>query len=331
LHRILIIGTGSIGERHLRCFKATGRTEVGMCELNEKLRSDVAARYEVRDVYASLDDALAARKWDAAVIATPANTHIPIAHQLADLGIHLFVEKPLSTTTDGIADLIAKVKDKKLTAGVAYVHRAHPVLAAVREQVHSGRFGNVAEVVAVCGQNFPFFRPAYRNIYYAKRSTGGGGIQDALTHIINACEWVVGPITRLACDAAHQVLEGVDVEDTVHLIARHGPSIMGSYQLNQFQAPNETSVAFHCTRGTVRYLPLETRWQWMTEPASAWHDEPHPKMERDDWFTRQENLYLDALEGKRPVLCTLDEGLQTLKVNLAALRSADEGMTPMNI
>jgi predicted dehydrogenase len=42
-------------------------------------------------------------------------------------------------------------------------------------------------------------------------------------------------------------------------------------------------------------------------------------------FVTQANAFLDAVEGKKPVLCTLDEGLQTLKVNLAALASWDEG------
>jgi predicted dehydrogenase len=329
LHRILIIGTGSIGERHLRCFQATGRAEVGMCELNEKLRTDVAARYSVKEVFASLDDALKS-KWDAAMVATPANTHIPIASMLADRGINLFIEKPLSTTTDGISELIEKVNAKKLVASVAYVYRAHPALTSMREAIRSGRFGRPVQVVAVCGQNFPFYRPAYKTIYYAKRALGGGAIQDALTHIINACEWVVGPISRLAADAAHQMLEGVDVEDTAHVIARHG-NVLASYSLNQYQPPNEIYITVNCEKGTAKFDLVENRWRWMTEPAGAWHNEEFPKMERDDWFIKQEHAYLDALEGKRPVLCTIEEALQTLKVNIAALASADTGAGMKNI
>ena len=68
----------------------------------------------------------------------------------------------------------------------------------------------------------PTYRPAYREIYYKDRTTGGGAIQDALTHVLNASEWLVGPIRRIAVDAAHQVLEGTTVEDTVHVMARHG-------------------------------------------------------------------------------------------------------------
>ena len=39
---VLVIGTGSIGERHTRCFLETGRCEVSICEINAELRSEVA-------------------------------------------------------------------------------------------------------------------------------------------------------------------------------------------------------------------------------------------------------------------------------------------------
>src|SRR5690606_32808909 len=130
---------------------------------------------------------------------------------------------------------------RDVVAGVAYVYRAHPALEEMRQAIASGRFGRPVELVAVLGQHFPFYRPAYRTIYYRDRATGGGAIQDALTHVLNAGEWLVGPITRLACDAEHLVLDGVDVEDTVHLLARHG-RVMASYSLNQHQAPNESTI-----------------------------------------------------------------------------------------
>ena len=57
----------------------------------------------------------------------------------------------------------------------------------------------------------------------------------------------------------------------------------------------------------------------------TWHDEAAPAMERDGWFVIQENAFLDCLERKAEPLCTLPEAFQTLKVNLAALRSADAG------
>jgi predicted dehydrogenase len=321
-HRVLVIGVGSIGERHLRCFQATGRCELSFVEINDALRQSIGQRYGVPGL-ASLDDAIAKRP-GIAVICTPAHLHVPMATQLAEAGIHLLLEKPLSTSLDGIERLRQAINRRRVICSVAYVYRAHPVLTAMRKAIQSGRFGRPLELVAVSGQHFPTYRPAYRDIYYKDRVTGGGAIQDALTHVINAGEWLVGPVTRLVADAAHQRLEGVSVEDTVHVLARHG-DVLASYSLNQHQAPNESTITVVCERGTARFEGHECRWRWLTTPGEAWHDEPHEPLERDSLFIAQANQFLDSVEGKRPVACSLDEGLQTLRVNLAALASADRG------
>ena len=328
-HRVLVVGTGSIGERHVRCMLNTERAAVGICELDDGVRRSVAERYGVSESFAGLDTAMNVR-WDAAVVATPADTHVTIAQRLADAAVNLLIEKPLSTTTEGIAALMETVKRRGLVAAVAYVYRAHPVLAAMRRALRSGRFGRPVQVVANCGQHFPTYRPAYRQIYYARRERGGGAVQDALTHIVNACEWLVGPVDRLSADAAHQVLEGVDVEDTVHVIARHG-DVPACYSLNQHQAPLELTITVVCDKGTVRFELHASRWRWMSEPGGAWRDEAAPPMERDEWFAIQENAFLDCLEHKAEPLCTLAEAFQTLKVNLAALQSADGGAAPLTL
>ena len=66
------------------------------------------------------------------------------------------------------------------------------------------------------------------------------------------------------------------------------------------------------------------RWRWLTEPGNDWHDVTGPPLERDQLFVLQLQSFFDAIElGRRP-LCTLAEGIQTLRANLAVLRSLDE-------
>jgi predicted dehydrogenase len=322
LHHILIVGVGSIGERHLRCFQSTGRCRVSLVEINPPLRQAIAERYGV-PAHATLEEALATKP-SAAVVAVPAHLHLPIARQLAAAGVHLLIEKPLSTRLQGVNELREVVKQKQLICGVAYVYRSHPILGAMREAILSGRFGQPVEMVAVCGQHFPKYRPAYREIYYKDRATGGGAIQDALTHILNAGQWLVGPMTKLVADAEHQLLPGVEVEDTVHILARHD-RVQASYALNQHQAPNEVTITVICERGTTRFEAHENRWRWMTTPGEPWHDERHEPLERDTLFIKQATCFLDALEGKRPVPCSLDDGESTLRANLAALASCASG------
>ena len=319
--RVAVVGVGSIGERHVRCFAATGRAEVVACEVNAGLRVAVAGRYGLARSYETLDAAVA-DGIDAAVIATPAHLHVPLATAAVRAGVPVLVEKPLSTTIHGVADLRRAAADAGVPAGVAYVYRAHPVLAAMRVAVRSGRFGEPVQVVATCGQHFPLYRPAYRDIYYKDRSTGGGAVQDALTHVLNAGEWLAGPVTAVAADVGHLVLDGVDVEDTAHVLARHG-LVMGCYSLNQHQAPNEVTITVVCRGGTARFESHANRWRWAAEPGGPWTDEAFPALERDALFVAQANAFLDAVDGTAGPLCPLADGVRTLRVNLAVLAAAD--------
>ncbi len=328
IHHVLIVGVGSIGERHLRCFQATGRAEASFVEIDPTLRATIAERYHVPG-FADLDVALKAHAGsasppDLAVIATPAHLHLDIATRLASAGLHVLIEKPLDTNADGIHRLAQVATEHGVLVAVAYVYRCFPALKAMREALLSGRFGKPVELVAVCGQNFPTYRPAYRDTYYASRATGGGAIQDALTHVLNAGEWLVGPIDRLVADAAHRVLADVSVEDTAHLLARHG-DVLASYSLNQHQSPNEITLSVVCERGTFRWESHKHRWRWMTSPDDPWHDEAHEPLPRDAAFVAQANSFLDSIVKRTSPPCSLKEGLQTLRVNLAALASVDSG------
>jgi predicted dehydrogenase len=317
--RVLIVGVGSIGERHLRAFQAVGMTDLAIADVDSRLRAMVAARYRIGDAFATLDDAMSWRP-DAAVIATPAHTHIELANRLADNGIHLLIEKPLSTTLNGVDRLSETARNKRLVVSVGYVYRFHPCLSAMRGAVVAGKFGTPVQLVAVAGQHFPTFRPAYREIYYADLSTGGGATQDALTHLIDAGQWLVGPIDRLVADAAHLVLDGVAVDDTVQVLARHG-RVLACYNLNQHQAPNELTITLHGDRGTARWEFHSHRWSWMTSPGGPWHEEASAAMERDWMFVAQARAFLNAIERATPSDCTLEEAVQTQRVILACRES----------
>ncbi len=319
--RLLIVGVGSIGERHLRCFQATGRVDVSICELNTDLREKIGKQYQVEKQYADLDSALA-DPHDCAVIATPAHLHIEMSKCAVQAGLDIFIEKPLSTSFKGIKELQSLLQETQRKAAVAYVYRAHPALAAMKADLDSGKFGKPVQLVVVSGQNFPTYRPAYRDIYYNSRELGGGAVQDALTHSVNAGEYLVGPVESLVADFSHQVLEGVDVEDTVHVITRQG-NVLGNFCLNQHQAANESAITVICERGMLRFEYQNSWYRWVTEPEAEWQVGYHEILERDTLFQRQASAFLDYLEGLCPPLCSFEDGIQTLAVNLSILNSTE--------
>jgi predicted dehydrogenase len=321
--KILVIGCGSIGERHLRCLLRTGRAIVTACDTNSALLEKIEKEYQV-STFTDLKKAFVEQKFDGVVICTPAHTHIAIALAALRENAALLIEKPLSISLDRVDELKAEVAKSKKFMGVAYVLHFLPSIFAMRNFLLGGTLGKPLQATVVAGQHFPTFRPAYREIYYNKHETGGGAIQDALTHSVNAVEWMLGPTTKLFCEAAHQSLEGVTVEDTVSVAAKNG-DVLVNYSLNQFQAPNESTFQIHCENGSVKMELHEQRWGIFQRGEEKWGLHVAPVNHWDDLFVAQAEAFLDGIDGKPNPLCTLDEAIQTLKFNLAALESSRTG------
>ena len=327
--KMLVVGMGSIGERHTRCMLATNRAEVSICEINDNRREKIAANYNIKNSYADFALALEAGH-DAIVIATPAHLHVPMAQQAVESGLHLLIEKPLSISLDGIDRLDRTIRERKLVAGVAYVLRHVPVIAAMKKALDNGRFGRPLHITVTSGQHFPTYRPDYREIYYASHAMGGGVIQDGLTHLINAICWLAGPVERLVADCAHQVLAGVEVEDTVNVLTRHGDAL-ASFSMNQYQAPNEGVITVVCERGTLQSEIHSNRMRWMTEPETEWQEASWPGFERDHAFTAQANCFFDAIDGKGEMPCNLSEARHTLECILAVLEASRDSSNWKNL
>ena len=322
MHDILVIGAGSIGERHIRCFLKTGRARVSVCEIDRALLGRMENDYDLSQSYGDLGDALSSKP-KAVVISAPAHLHVSMAIRAVEAGCHLLIEKPLSTDISGVEDLKRRVIEQRLVAQVGYTLRHHPLVAKVKDEIVQGRWGLPLQLTIMSGQHFPAHRPAYREVYYARHETGGGAVQDGLTHFLDIAQWWLGSIDRLTGDMEHLSLEGVEVEDTVNVLAHHG-DIMGSYHFNQHQYPNESVFTLVCERGTLRLELCANSLRIMDRPDGDWEEEISNAFKRDDTFVSQANSFLDAIEGQPSIACTIDEAKHTTSCHMALLEEAKQ-------
>ena len=316
---VLCVGGGSIGERHLRCFQQTEPCEVTICEDLDQRRERLMKDYDVEG-FSSIEQA-STKNWDLVIIATPAHLHIEHALAFKTMTKAWMIEKPLSTGFERLDELRTASKEKVLN--VAYVFRNHPAIQAFREMIAKGTYGEPLEITITSGQHFPTFRPAYREIYYTDHQTGGGAIQDGATHSFNLIQYLVGPLDWVFCDYDHQALEGVEVEDTVHVTGRAGRTMV-SYAFNQFMAPNESTIQINARKGSMRVTWHEQQYGTMRLGDTEWTWKDTMQRGRDDLFRRQAQRMVETCLGEKPPLCSLEEAVQTLKVNQAALASKGE-------
>ena len=319
--KILVIGGGWVGRRHLDAFRAVGGIDLAVCEVAVNRRKDFFGNLAADRVFACVEDALE-NKWDAAVIATPAHTHIAIGTTLADRGIPTLVEKPLAVALDGIDAWLESVRAHRVPVMVGYIFRCHPLLAAARAAIFSGSIGRPVQLVAARGGHLPTRRPEYANTYYANRAEGGGVIHDILSHVFNAAEWIVGPLDRLSADAVHACVPGVEVEDTVQVIARHG-AVLASYSVNQHQPMAEFSLTINGDAGSVRIAFHEHRWQIAHQPDGGWTSYEIPRLAPTEWFVMQARAFLDVIDRAAEPPCSLAAGITTLHAILAATAAVE--------
>jgi len=322
-HKVLIIGCGSIGERHIRCFSKTGRADVTACDTTSSSLRAMGEKYGVGTV-SDWQVALASKEFGAVVICTPTPSHVPIALYALENDVHTLIEKPLSHSLDSVDKLLATSKHSTCHAAVAYIMHVYPVLSQAREFIRSGAIGPILQATVTAGQPFYKYRPAYAQSYYRDHNSGGGAIQDALTHSANWMESVVGPAESVLCDCAHQFLPDVEVEDTVHLNARHG-NVLTSFTLNQFQAPTENTIQLNAGKGSVKIELHQQRWGVLEAGSSQWEWHEARVEDQDSHFVAQANAFLDLTEGQPSCLCSLESAAQSIRFNLAALASAKAG------
>ncbi|MBI3962895.1 MAG: Gfo/Idh/MocA family oxidoreductase [Deinococcus sp.] len=324
-HRVLVVGCGSIGERHIRCFLHTARAMVSACDVSQARLQELRGRYSLASVHQTFDavDFLA---FDVVVLCTPAHLHIPMGQRVVDAGVALLCEKPLSTSLDGVDALIAAIEHEGVAAGVAYTYRSMPGVQRLKAELDAGRIGTPLHITFHGGQDFRVARPDFARIYYASKATGGGTIADGATHIVNLIQWLIGPYRSVYAEYDHLLIEHVEVEDTAALVLRFRDTpAIASVAMNQYQAPNEGILEIAGSAGNLRYETHTTRVGIFPRGARAWQYTDSLQPERDMAYIAQAHHFLDAVEGNRQFACSFAEAKHTLQVCLAAYASLEQG------
>lgn len=327
IHKVLIIGTGGIGLRHLKGYSHGKRAVLSVVEPDARKRSETVQDYAISNEYSDIFQA-DLNNYDLAVICAPAHTHVPLMNACADANLPFMVEKPLAVTLGGVQKTLDKVLAKNLLARVGFTRRVAKEVLNLRADIHSGKIGDLKLVYMNSSQEFPKYRPDYQSTYYAKPEMGGGAILDAASHLFDMLIWIVGRPKQVSCMYDRLVLQGTRTEDTCLINIRFDNGIMANVTINQFQKPNTNR---HEYIGTTGNLTLDHSNLIFANSDAAQPVEITDFMEglvlmeaHQARFAIQANYMLDALEGKPCHLATLEDAHLNLRLALAAKQSWDQ-------
>jgi predicted dehydrogenase len=321
----LVAGVGSIGSRHLTNLQALGRENLLLYRTGRGSPALELPRGDFQ-VASSLEEALSHRPL-AVIVSNPTSLHVETALAATRSGAHILVEKPLSSSLDGVEELASEVAARGLSALVAYQFRFHPGLRAVKGWLDEGAVGQVVSAHVFWGEYLPGWHPweDYRFSYSALPELGGGVIH-TLSHPIDYLRWLLGPVESVTAETGRLSGLAVWVEDAAMLNLRHEGGVLASIYLDYARRPPRHDLEIVGSDGTIRWDNHDGVARLYQAESERWTEVGPPKgFERNHLFLRELEHFLACIEGRESPACTLDDGIQALRVALAAHRAADEG------
>jgi len=289
---------------------------------------DLEDIYGVRS-FSRLEDALAERP-DVAFVTNPNSLHLATALAAARAGCHLFIEKPLSHTLEGVDELIAEVENRGLVAFVAYQFRFHPGLLQVKRILEKGRLGRLVAAHVVNGEYLPDWHPweDYRETHPARRELGGGAL-NIQTHELDFALWLFGMPSRVYAVGGHLSRLEINVEDSVSLLmdcSDQGRRYPVHIHLDYLQRPPQRVCEIIGDAGKLRYDYYANQVEVNDLESGAVEVFPFGQFDRNQMFIDELAHFLECVElGTRPAV-DLAEAFRSMQIADAARRSLDSGM-----
>lgn len=315
VEHIALIGLGSIGRRHLRIINKL-RPAVKVTLVRSGNGRDWPELSLAHRVVYSLHEAIA-EGVQAAIIASPATLHLEQATTLAQAGIHLLIEKPLSHEVEGVDKLLAAVKESGVIGLTGYVLRHDPVAQAFKLLLEDGRLGQLLHVRVEAGSYLPDWRPEqnYRKSVSALAGLGGGVLME-LSHEFDYIRWFFGEINSINAHLHNSHHLQIDVEECADIILTGSQGLPISLNLNFHQRNSVRRCIAAGSEGSATWDAIENQILW--HPASGEIDIQNFDFERDEMYQAQLKHFFACIEEDNLPQVTLDDGLQTLRLIEAA-------------
>lgn len=318
--KFLIVGGGSIGKRHLGNLLNLAQ-EASVVEPVKSRASDVEKKYKAK-VYLTLRQSLR-EKYDAAIICNPNVYHISNAIRVAEKGLHLFIEKPLSHNLNGIDKLIRLVRKKRLYTFMGSNFKFHPSFRLMKKLLAEGRIGRVISFTVIAGQYLPDWHPweDYRKGYSANKSLGGGVLLDS--HEFDYIQWFLGPIKKIACITGRYSNLQIDTEDLAEAIVELKGRTVGNIHVDYIQHPYRRTYYFYGQEGTLEWSYLKQKVSLYNAKEKKWlYFKEDKNYNFNQMFIDEMKHFLRVLEGKEKSISDIYTALDVLKVIQAAKESS---------
>lgn len=323
--KLLIVGAGSVGKRHLQNFAGLG-AQVAAMDPNPARLAEAAAKTPLIAQFSSLENALdGAFAFDAAVICSPPSLHVDQTSRCVAAGLACLVEKPLGLDARSVASLVALEHAAEVPLLLGYTYRWWEPLRDMRAAVLAGDIGKPLHVRCVMSAHLADWHPweRYQAFFMAQTALGGGALLDE-SHFLDLMLWFFGMPSSVVADIGRLSSLEIDTDDNVDALLRYESGLRVSIHLDLYGRPHEKSITIAGEEGTLLWT-FEPNALRTSRRAEATWDTRTYQLERNDMFVSVAREFLAMLAGDGKPTCTFADGARVLAVIDAMRVSAATG------
>ncbi|MBA3873758.1 MAG: Gfo/Idh/MocA family oxidoreductase [Anaerolineae bacterium] len=319
-----VIGVGSIGQNHARVYREMdGAQLVGVADANPGNAAKIGNRLNV-PFYSDVEKLLEEQKPDLVSISVPTSLHFSVGMDMIGRGLHVLVEKPITSTLEQAEELVAAAKKKGVMLAVGHIERFNPAVMELRRRLREGMLGKVYQI------------HTQRLSPYPSRIQDAGVVIDLASHDIDLMRYLTGEeIVRVYGETLQSI--NSDREDMFNGLMRFRSGTVGVLNVNWMTPTKIRRLTVTGARGMfdcnlisqeLFFYENETGpSQWDALSVLRGVSEGNVlgiKMQRHEPLAAELADFVAAVRDGRQPTVTGQDGLETLRLALDFVRSGSE-------
>ncbi len=333
--RLGFIGAGRISQKHFEALEQHKDSIeiVAICD-KDKARAQTATQAQGGQYYTDIDAMLANEKLDVVTIATPNGLHPKHVMQVADSGVHVITEKPMSISwQDGVA-MNQHCIDRKVQLFVIHQNRFNDTIIALHNAVTQGRFGKIYMITSNVFWTRPQEYYDKEGAWHGTKDMDGGAYLTQASHYVDLMQWIAGAAPKSVYANLKTLARNIETEDSGVASFEWENGIIGSMNVTMLTYPKnlEGSVTVLGEKGTVRVgaaaMNAIEHWQFADKRPG---DEAilNASYETGSVYgfghVRYYENVINVFRGKEKPLIDGEEGLKSLRLLTAIYDSSAKG------
>lgn len=327
---VLIIGLGSIGQRHLRninkifpkttffAYRKKFKTP-SLNNLNKVVSYNLKKKFKIN--YLKDLKNLYKFKIHAAFICSPSRHHIKEAIEITKQKIHVFIEKPLGSSLRGVAKLKKIINKNNVNSMIGYQMRFNPMIKYLKKIINSKQNGKINQVSIHHGESIKNFHTYedYRNLYASKKQLGGGVVLTQI-HEIDYFLYLFSDykIEKFKSFAKKNSNLEINVEDTlssIFLLKKNKENLICNINLNCYETPTKRSIilVYENKRIEADFIKKKIIFYYKNRTKIKFF-----KFSRNEIFINEIKYFFSHVikNQKIPKTLNIENGIKTLKFAL---------------